>query len=81
MGIIDLIALLASIANDASQTSSQTNDREKLDIAVAIHTMQANCSQVQEQIYFVQAVVRVGWRVCSDGWMPQLYVVKSSPDL
>ena len=45
VGIIDLIALLASIANDASQTSSQVDDREELHLA--IHTIvQANCSCV-----------------------------------
>ena len=36
MGIIDLIALLASIANDASQTSSQADDGEKLDLHYAL---------------------------------------------
>ena len=39
MGIIDLIALLASIANDASQTSSQVDDREEPDLAT--HSVQA----------------------------------------
>ena len=50
VGIIDLIALLASIANDASQTSSQVDDREELDLATDT-TVQANKTSTIERVY------------------------------
>ena len=47
-GIIDLIALLASIGNDASQTSSIVDDREEVDLATVqvqpAHKGKCNCS-------------------------------------
>ena len=43
-GIIDLIALLASIGNDASQTSSIVDDREETMQVQAAHKYKCNCS-------------------------------------
>ena len=47
-GIIDLIALLVSIGNDASQTSSIVDDREEVDRATmqvqTAHKGKCNCS-------------------------------------
>ena len=44
MSIIDLIALLASIGNDASQTSSIVDDREEVDLATVQLQTAHNCS-------------------------------------
>ena len=77
-GIIDLIALLVSIGNDASQTSSIVDDREEVDLATvqlqAAHKGKCNCSSCG-QLWLVGLFTglvggsgqRFGWWVCPEG--------------